>query len=479
MRLGWRGAVCRLLLTAISATLAVNWCHPLLAQRPLKQAQLDRGRELFNHVWTANDPLCPAGDGLGPMRNASSCVECHLQGGVGGGGPLAKNVELLTVVRPKDRPPEKEVIAFRETFRERIVAVHPGFRADAKIGTPSVSAVHSTIVFHRFSPNENYEGWKDLFWGVPRTLEGTARAVARKAAHTRESRRGPVKSLPGKDGVAFFTSERNTTALYGAGLIDAIPFEAITTVAAEQRKQFPGIAGRAMGRFGWRGQVHSLEDFVLAACAAELGLEVPGRSQAVNPQRPQPPRGLDLTAEQCHDLVEFVASLPRPREVMPGNAQTEVLVSGGRDLFHSIGCTACHVPNLGGVEGLYSDLLLHDMGSGLADPSPAMPSKVVVGVQTTGGVYGGGSFDVFADLPTNVQQEWRTPPLWGVADSAPYLHDGRAATLDESILLHGGEAQFSVSRYQSMSSLERGRILAFLNTLRAPLPTTPSSAGSR
>ena len=70
-----------------------------------------------------------------------------------------------------------------------------------------------------------------------------------------------------------------------------------------------------------------------------------------------------------------------------------------------------------------------------------------------------------------LQREWRTPPLWGVADSAPYLHDGRAETLEEAVLWHGGEATASRNRFYDLSRADKDRLLAFLSSLRAPKPT--------
>ena len=118
----------------------------------------------------------------------------------------------------------------------------------------------------------------------------------------------------------------------------------------------------------------------------------------------------------------------------------------------------------------YTDLLLHDMGADLSDPSPANPERVHMGIQTEFFGYGGGSrsFDVFEEVPANLTREWRTPPLWGVADSAPYLHDGRAATLAEAIKLHSGQASSSVNRFAGLSDVQQEELIAFLNTLRAP-----------
>src|SRR5207302_2525840 len=132
----------------------------------------------------------------------------------------------------------------------------------------------------------------------------------------------------------------------------------------------------------------------------------------------QPP-GLDLTLEQCNQLTAFVAALPRPLERDPAEGVALEKISAGKKLFLKVGCADCHTPDLGSVEGIYSDLLLHRMGAPLV---------------------GGGSYNEpppeVPDAPPGQgprADEWRTPPLWGVADSAPYLHDGRAPTLQEAI----------------------------------------------
>src|SRR5262249_10270635 len=109
---------------------------------------------------------------------------------------------------------------------------------------------------------------------------------------------------------------------------------------------------------------------------------------------------------------------------------------------------------LGAVEGIYSDLLLHRMGAPLV---------------------GGGSYNepppVIPDFKSGEEprpDEWRTPPLWGVADSAPYLHDGRAASLEEAIRLHGGQGADAAQRFAKLGPAGQAPLIAFLKTLRAP-----------
>src|SRR5262249_24590872 len=128
--------------------------------------------------------------------------------------------------------------------------------------------------------------------------------------------------------------------------------------------------------------------------------------------------------------------------------------SAGKTIFHQIGCADCHTPDVGVVEGIYSDLLLHSMGELLV---------------------GGGSYnEPPPDLPRfkpgegPIASEWRTPPLWGVADSAPYMHDGRAATLRDAITFHGGQAAAANRRFSELPQPEQAALVEFLETLRAP-----------
>jgi CxxC motif-containing protein (DUF1111 family) len=200
-----------------------------------------------------------------------------------------------------------------------------------------------------------------------------------------------------------------------------------------------------------------LSEFVRVACANELGLGNPLQAQPASLSQPDyRPRGLDLTDQQCDQMTAFIASLPRPREVIPASAAEAARAVAGKKHFKQIGCTNCHTPDLAEAQGIYSDLLLHQMGEGLGG----------------GGSYGEEPLDSSSEPDSNggstSPSEWRTPPLWGVADSAPYLHDGRAATLAEAIKLHAGQAATSANRFAGLSGVQQEELIAFLNTLRAP-----------
>jgi mono/diheme cytochrome c family protein len=440
------------------------------------------GRELFSRTWLPNDPRCHGGDGLGPVYNATSCVDCHRQGGAGGGGPADRNVELATgigymVFGDTSVIVDRSGNGWRAGFDQEadpadLANVHPGFR-DAK-----------SAVLHRFGVDPDYSRWRSTFLGrcrmaphVPtRSIgrSGRQHSTARARSRDDEPARHPipparsgraldralvatvrdVEAGLGMNRVAFVLTARNTPPLFGAGLIDGLSESELEQSERAQPDETRGRVHRLkdgrLGRFGWKGQVASLEEFVLTACANELGLEVPGHHQAVSPLAPdaQAERP-DLTAEECAALVDYVRSLAPPISLDPSDAQAAADVAAGRRLFRSIGCASCHTADLGSIQGIYSDLLLHDMGSELSD---------------SGAYYADES-----DSPgVATRSEWRTPPLWGFRDTAPYLHNGRARNLKEAVALHHGQGAASATRFRSMSDLERSRVETFLNSLVAP-----------
>jgi CxxC motif-containing protein (DUF1111 family) len=440
------------------------------------------GRELFARRWLPDDPRCHGGDGLGPLYNATSCVDCHNQGGPGGGGPADRNVELATGIGYMvfgntsvivDRDSNGWAGGFdQEADPADMVKVHPGFR-DAR-----------SAVLHRFGVDPEYSRWRSTFLSRCRMAPHVpAPSMSRSGRRTRTvtspsrdpnpARRSipPVRSRQaldralvatrqdvhgglGMNRVAFVLTARNTLPLFGAGLIDGLSDSELEQSEQNQPGETQGRVLRLkdgrIGRFGWKAQVASLEDFVLTACANELGLECPGHHQAISPLAPDAQaRGLDLTAEECAALVDYVRSLPPPVSLEPSDAQAAAAVANGRKLFHSIGCASCHTADIGSIRGIYSDLLLHDMGLELSD---------------SGAYYS----DESESMGAATRSEWRTPPLWGFRDSAPYLHNGRARNLEEAVALHHGQGAASAYRFGKMSDRERSQVATFLNSLVAP-----------
>ncbi|MBM4069686.1 MAG: c-type cytochrome [Planctomycetes bacterium] len=398
----------------------------------LDGAAVAAGKMLFTHEWTPNDPLSPRGDGLGPVFNAVSCVACHEQGGLGGSGGFEHNVTMFTL--QPTRP--------GEMMRSGVV--------------------HS----------QANDGFAESLKQVHADLPDIAQPVLRPFT-TRSGMRGAGFDFRLPTGIGV--SQRNTPALFGARLIDEITDRDIIAQERKQRLRW-GLSptggeskpvGRALrladgriGRFGWKAQSPTLLAFVQAACANELGLGNPGQPQPRPLGRPDyQPVGLDLTDKQCRDMTTFIASLPKPVERAPEDSAARHEAEMGRTLFMKIGCADCHTPDLGSAEGIYSDLLLHRMGPDLegggfyygeviARTSPTAPPAVPV--------------------QGPLADEWRTPPLWGVADSAPYLHDGRAATLPDAIQLHGGQGAASARAFSALAPAAQAQVIAFLKTLQAP-----------
>ena len=385
------------------------------------------GGVLFNHDWTAHDPLTK-GDGLGPVFNARSCVECHSQGGPGGGGPVSKNVMVYGLIGDPHGMPLSGVVhlkAVKPEFQETLDLLRPGLPHSPTI--PLADLVDPT-----------------------------------------KTRRTDI-----------VVTQRNTPALFGDGLIDIVPDDtlighmrahmtAARLVGLNQAKD-PKVKGRIarladgrLGRFGWKLEFASLQDFVKAACANELGLSNPGRPQATPlGKRDFKPSGTDLTDEQCVLMTDFIRALPAPVQVPPTDPARADAAQRGEKLFTGMGCADCHVSDLGPVAGIYSDNLLHDMGALLQSSTGYYGSIIPEPVITN---------DKFAVSQQPTPGEWRTAPLWGVADSGPYLHDGRAETLERAIELHGGESDGVAKRFKEANPADQAALIEFLKTLRAPRP---------
>jgi CxxC motif-containing protein (DUF1111 family) len=500
---------------------------------PSKPDVVAAGYEIFNREWMPNDPRSHGGDGLGPVYNDTSCVACHNSGGSGGAGPVSKNIDILSASRNVGMPVQQVaqpgsanaacVPGAAPTSLEPLAKVHAGFRTSR------------TVVLHKFGTDPNYDSWRSqvfnqpvpqqnngnpfelvqVFSGVGQSPFGNdvgqalitgvamdqpvdARAAMRiqQVQTTVVTGSSSMRQPPVAMGSFLVArSQRNPTPLFGLGVIDAIPEEAIEAMAQQEAKKSPGIQGRAsrlkdgrIGRLGWKGQTASVEDFVLNACAVELGLEVPGHHQAIIPQAPKyRTTGLDLTSDECAALVAYVKSLPRPLERRPAHAAETKHIEGGRTMFASVGCADCHAPKLGNVVGIYSDLLLHDMGQEMADDGsysessddgsdePLVPQLVAEAASKQPG-----QVQQLAQQPGRrvlkgaTRREWRTPPLWGFRDSGPYLHDGRAQTLDQAVAMHGGQGAAAAQKFFGLTPGERLQVEAFLKSLVAPPASRPA-----
>ena len=195
-----------------------------------------------------------------------------------------------------------------------------------------------------------------------------------------------------------------------------------------------------MGRFGWKASVPSISEFIRDAVTVELGMTVDyeegshfGQTQD-NDAIADP----EFSADQQKLLLYYLENLgPPPRQ----EGVDEDLEAQGEQIFADLECSACHIPSLEGDSGpvpLYSDLLLHEI----------LPE---------------GSLGI-EEASANMR-EFRTPPLWGVSQTAPYLHDGRAATFEQAIDGHAGEGDASREAYQGLSDEQQAALTAFLETL--------------
>jgi CxxC motif-containing protein (DUF1111 family) len=269
-------------------------------------------------------------------------------------------------------------------------------------------------------------------------------------------------------GPDILISPRIAPPIIGAGFLEAVPEQ--TVLALSKHPKPGGVRGHAnyvwdvergrlvLGRFGWKANAPSLRQQVAAALSADLGITnslfpEENCTPAQTACRAAPSGGTpEASEQQVAALVLHLQGLGVPAR----RAADDPQVSRGEALFQFAGCDECHWPTLRTGEypdrpwlaqqtiQPYTDLLVHDMGEDLADGRPDFEA--------------GG-------------REWRTQPLWGigltstVSDEPAYLHDGRARTLLEAILWHGGEAESSRRRILRFSPEQRAALLRFLESL--------------
>ncbi|MDB5386995.1 MAG: thiol oxidoreductase-like protein [Planctomycetaceae bacterium] len=379
------------------------------------------GEQLFVHEWQPDDAWSVRGDGLGPVFNARSCVACHFQGGTGGGGSLQQNVATFEVL------------------------------------PTTLNPVPSGGVIHQFATQTDWQESLD-------TVHAIFPIVRKQTAATGRYRSRVATSDP----VVQHTI--NTPTLFGAGTIDRIPASSIReqyTRRLEAGKETglaivleQGEVGRMrilsdgrIGKFGWKAQFATLEEFVAHACAVEVGLSTPTVKQH-SPQKhcEDSDAELDLTQRQFGQLVAFVAGLPEPRLILPDEPSEQPQVLRGRELFSEIGCASCHTPEMGDAKGVYSDFCLHDLTD----------------ADTRNDDFEFYPRDLQIPLPENYPKvsEWKTPPLWGVGQTAPYLHDGSAGTLLDAIKAHAGEGEIVRKQFVSLPKPDRDSLVKFLESLR-------------
>ncbi|HYT70635.1 MAG TPA: di-heme oxidoredictase family protein [Gemmatimonadales bacterium] len=249
---------------------------------------------------------------------------------------------------------------------------------------------------------------------------------------------------------------RTSPVVFGRGLLDAVPDSVILKYADPDDKDHDGISGRPnrsvdgrIGRFGRKALVPTLEEFNDGAFVAEMGVTNPAvASEETIGGQPIPP-GVDPVADPEIDAPALDLANAFVRFLAPPTpSQLDREGQRGRTVFTDIGCAACHIPLLrtgdNPVTALrnkefaaYTDLLLHDMGPDLAD--------ICLGLAT--------------------EPEFRTEPLIDLRGATAFLHDGRAATLEQAIEAHGGEASASRDKFKALPPSDRAALIAFLKAL--------------
>ncbi|MEM0953939.1 MAG: di-heme oxidoredictase family protein [Pseudomonadota bacterium] len=419
------------------------------------------GKALANQAWIKAPTITDARDGLGPLYNARTCLACHVNGGR---GQLPDN---------PDQPLFSGVLRLSLPGRDSIRGAVPDPVYGEQLQVQSVALSHQfrgrirrvTALNNPEPPPEAqvYIDWQEHVFEYP---DGQHKTLRRPRPRIDELGYGP---LPAELQISL----RAAPAIHGMGLIEAIPQAAIDALADAHDEDDDGISGRvnrvwdpalghsAPGRFGWKANRSSLRVTVAAAFQGDVGISNPlfaaqpctaAQSRCRRQVSGAGTDGFELPEGLLDLTTEFVRNIGVP-VARPALAQED----SGRQYFYEVGCVACHHPSFqtGAQAGdrkhlgnqriwPYSDLLLHDMGEGLADGRP--------------------------DYEAN-GREWRTPPLWGIGLSKSvngtlqFLHDGRAKDLEEAILWHAGEATAAQQAFVMLDVSARQELLRFLESL--------------
>ena len=412
------------------------------------------GNGLFRKDWVSSPSSTQASDGLGPLFNARSCQACHIKDGRGHAPASHADNAVSLLVRLSVPPDEAQEAA----IAAGLLAAAP----DPVYG----SQLHDLGVAGLPAEGRIRIDYEEQVVA----LSGGESAVLRKPVLSIvESGYGPFHE-------ELMTSARVAPPMIGLGLLEAIHETDILAREDPDDADGDGISGRAqrvrdhdgvlrLGRFGWKAIEPGVKRQAAHAFSGDMGLSTPlapdhwgecTEAQAACralPHGAQPNLGAEEVPGNLLDLVAFYSSnlaVPARRDL--GDAQ----VLAGKKVFYEAGCTACHTPKYVTRRDAadpahrfqliwpYTDLLLHDMGEGLADHRPE-------------GVADG--------------REWRTPPLWGIGlsrtvhEEAGFLHDGRARSLLEAVLWHGGEAQAARDGVVAMEPADRAALVRFLESL--------------
>jgi len=413
---------------------AFTYAAPVLT--PIERRAFAVGNAFFKDNWVTAPASTAGRDGLGPLFNARSCSTCHHRDGRG-------------------RPPRPGEVAGNEGLLLRIGVAGDGAdlphpRYGDQVQDQAVLGVRPEALV--------VVGGEE----VPGTFaDGTPYTLRAPSYRLEELGYGPL----GED---VRLGPRVAPHLVGLGLLEAVPVEAVLALADPDDADGDGVSGRPhwvvgrrsgereLGRFGWKATQPTVEEQVATAFVNDIGITSPllpdeatRPDQAIEAASGGTP---ELSGQKLARVVFYsqVLGVPAARDV------DDPRVRAGRVTFTELGCATCHTPELttgpqaclpalaGQRIRPFTDLLLHDMGPGLADgkrDGDAQPG------------------------------EWRTPPLWGiglievVSGHGRLLHDGRARNMEEAVLWHGGEGARARERYRALSAEQREELLAFLRSI--------------
>ena len=412
------------------------------------------GNGLFKKIWVSSPSSTLASDGLGPLYNARSCQRCHLKDGRGHPPEGPEDTAISMFLR----------ISIPGSLEDEIAGIE-GYLATK--GDPNYGEQLQDFAL----PGHNAEARLQIdYEEFDLALSDGETATLRRPTYTAaDLGYGPLHP-------DAMLSPRVAPQMIGLGLLEAIPAADILANADPDDTDGDGISGRAnivwsveyeqpmLGRFGLKAGAPTVKHQSASAFAGDIGISNPlfpnpqgectdAQVDCVNaPHGDQDDRGFEIDDEGL-DLVSFYSrnlAVPARRDVNDPD------VLRGKELFYNTGCIACHKPayvthrlkdqpaQSFQLIWPYTDMLLHDMGEGLADNRPE--------ARATG-------------------QEWRTPPLWGiglterVSGHTYFLHDGRARSLLEAILWHGGEAEAAKDAVVLMPKEDRDAIIRFLESL--------------
>ena len=452
--------------TGISITSSESYSKPSSNITASRKGSFFIGNAFFRQPWVVAPASTDSRDGLGALFNVAACQSCHIKDGRGH-APMSSEDDadslLIRLAMPATTDEQRQKL--KNSLIEKVVhPIYGGQLQDRGIqGVPAEARVAVQ--------------WSD-------------KPITFADGHV-ETLRVPTFNLT-KLGYGAFDDEmmvspRVALPMIGLGLLEQIPDEAIKKQAIKVNSDISGKfnmvmdpqTGKvALGRFGWKAGQTKLITQNQSAFNEDMGLTsnirphescMPTQTACMNATTGADEQGNGKPPVEVNDEVaKFVEFYTRNLAVPHRRNAEDKLVLAGKKRFYNIGCQSCHTPRYqlpktdddhleqhGQVIYPYTDLLLHDMGNDLADRTIAgkLPSK-----------------DLQVEFLAN-SYEWRTPALWGIGlaqtvdSQATFLHDGRARTLMEAVLWHGGEAEKQKQKVLKLDKQGRSELNAFLKSL--------------